>query len=444
MDRWIGRNSSVNNAEQLDGEREKRARFVSMFILFVVSTFNYVDRTIISILQVPIKADLQLTDAHMGALTGLSFALFYTTFSLPIARLADRMNRRNIIAISLFVWSGMTALSGLARNFAMLVGFRIGVALGEAGSIPATQSIIADYYPAHRRATALAIWGLSLPVGLMAGYGITGKLAEMFDWRTVFAIVGLAGVAFAPIVLLFTREPPRGRFDPPVLQEQKEAGLLETLRELAGMRVLRFLMIAAALHGFSQYSLMNWTVPFYVRLHDMALGSVGMFMAVASGIGGAIGMFCGGYFADRLGAHDERWRVWVIAVSFFGTVITGLGQLLAGDLMLSLGFGFLAAIFQIAYYGPIVAVIQTLVTARQRAFAGALLLLVFNIVGLGLGPFLTGALSDYLAPGLGADSLRWALVASLSFSGIAGCAYIWIGNAFRDRIEAIKVAASAG
>ncbi len=148
-----------------DGER--RARFVSMFILFIVSTFNYVDRTIISILQVPIKADLNLTDAHMGALTGLSFALFYTTFSLPIARLADRMNRRNIIAISLFVWSGMTALSGLARNFAMLVGFRIGVAIGEAGSIPASQSIIADYYPAHRRATALAIWGLSLPVGLM-------------------------------------------------------------------------------------------------------------------------------------------------------------------------------------------------------------------------------------------------------------------------------------
>ncbi len=432
----------MNKDEVLVDDQERRARFVSMFILFVVSTFNYVDRTIISILQVPIKADLQLTDAHMGALTGLSFALFYTTFSLPIARLADRMNRRNIIAISLFVWSGMTAMSGLARNFTMLVGFRIGVAVGEAGSIPASQSIIADYYPAHRRATALAVWGLSLPVGLMAGYGITGKLAEMYDWRTVFAIVGLAGVAFAPVVMLFTREPPRGRFDPPAPGVHNEATLLSTLRELAGMRVLRFLMIAAALHGFSQYSLMNWMVPFYVRLHEMSLPSVGMFMAVASGLGGAIGMFCGGFFADRLGARDERWRVWVIAISFFGTVVTGLGQLLVGDLRLSLGFGFLAAVFQIAYYGPIVAVIQTLVTARQRAFAGALLLLVFNIIGLGLGPFLTGALSDYLAPTLGADSLRWALVASLGFSAIAGCAFVWIGNAFRDRIEVIKVAAA--
>lgn len=422
-------------------EGERRARFVSMFILFIVSTFNYVDRTIISILQVPIKADLNLTDAHMGALTGLSFALFYTTFSLPIARLADRINRRNIIAISLFIWSGMTALSGLARNFAMLVGFRIGVAIGEAGSIPASQSIIADYYPAHRRATALAIWGLSLPVGLMAGYGITGKLAEMFDWRTVFALVGLAGVAFAPIVFLLTREPPRGRFDPPVQASDRQDTLLVTLRELAGMRVLRFLMIAAALHGFCQYSLMNWTVPFYVRLHDMSLTSVGFFMALASGIGGAIGMFSGGFFADRLGARDERWRVWVIAMSFFGTVVMGLGQLLATDLTTSLVFGFMVAIFQIAYYGPIVAVIQTLVTARQRAFAGALLLLVFNIVGLGLGPFLTGALSDYLAPSLGADSLRWALVASLSFSAIAGTAFVWIGNAFRDRILAIQAAA---
>lgn len=430
--------------QEHESDAARRARITSMVMLFIVSTFNYIDRTIISILQVPIKKELHLSDAQMGALTGLAFALFYTTFSLPIARLADRANRRNIIALSLFVWSGMTALSGLARNYAMLVLFRIGVAVGEAGSIPATQSIIADYYPPHRRATALAIWGLSLPVGLMAGYGLTGKLAQIFDWRVVFALVGGAGVLFAPIMFFLTREPQRGRFDPPALSNQNDTStLFGTLREMAGMRVLRFLMIAAALHGFTQYSLMNWTVPFYVRLHEMSLANVGFYMAVASGLGGAIGMFFGGFFADRLGQRDERWRVWVIGLSFLATAITGLGQLLAQSLNVSLVFGFLVAIFQIAYYGPIVAVVQTLVSARQRAFVGALLLLVFNIVGLGLGPFLTGALSDYLAGFIGEESLRWSMVACLSSSTVAGFAFLWIGGAFRTEIHRIKAVHSA-
>lgn len=421
--------------EEHESGTARRARFISMVMLFIVSTFNYIDRTIISILQVPIKTELNLSDAQMGALTGLSFALFYTTFSLPIARLADRANRCNIIALSLFVWSGMTALSGLARNYAMLVMFRIGVAVGEAGSIPASQSIIADYYPPHRRATALALWGLSLPIGLMAGYGLTGKLAQMFDWRVVFTMVGGVGVLFAPLMFFLTREPPRGRFDPPTLaSERDQSTLFGTLREMAGMRVLRFLMIAAALHGFTQYSLMNWTVPFYVRLHDMSLANVGFYMALSSGIGGAVGMFFGGYLADRLGQRDERWRVWVIGLSFLATVVTGLGQLLAQSLNVSLAFGFLVAVFQIAYYGPIVAVVQTLVLARQRAFVGALLLLVFNIVGLGLGPFLTGALSDYLAGFIGDESLRWSLVTCLGSSTVAGFAFLWIGGAFRTEI----------
>lgn len=422
----------------------RRARFVSMVMLFLVSTFNYVDRTIISILQVPIKADLHLSDAQVGALTGLSFALFYTTLSLPIARLADRANRRNIIAVSLFVWSGMTALSGLARNYAMLVLFRIGVAVGEAGSIPASQSIIADYFPPHRRATALAIWGLSLPVGLMAGYGVTGRLAQVFDWRVVFAMVGGAGVMLTPLVVWLTREPPRGRFDPPVPPAEASPAPAESvmavLRELAGKRVLRFLMVAAAFHGFTQYSLMNWTVPFYVRLHGMSLAEVGAYMALASGLGGAIGMFTGGTLADYLGLRDESWRVRVIGLSFLGTVAAALGQLLVRDLSLSLAFGFVCATLQIAYYGPIVAVVQALVSARRRAFAGALLLLVFNIVGLGLGPFLTGALSDYLTGLVGDQALRWALIVCLAGSAGAGFAFLAIGPAFRTEMARVRAA----
>lgn len=440
LDRPQDKESKVVS-EASDSAAAGRVRFVSMVMLFLVSTFNYIDRTIISILQVPIKAELHLSDAQVGALTGLSFALFYTTLSLPIARLADRANRRNIIALSLLVWSGMTALSGLARNYAMLVLFRIGVAVGEAGSIPASQSIIADYFPPHRRATALSLWGLSLPVGLMAGYGVTGRLAQVFDWRAVFALVGGAGVLLAPLVLWLTREPERGRFDPPVAPATEAEGVFAVLRELAAMRVLRFVMVAAAFHGFTQYSLMNWTVPFYVRLHGMSLADVGTFMALASGLGGAIGMFSGGALADSLGQRDEQWRVWIIGLSFLATVAVALAQLLVADLRLSLVFGFLSAVLQIAYYGPIVAAVQALVPAPRRAFAGALLLLVFNIVGLGMGPFVTGAVSDYLAGVFGAASLRWALVACLVSSAGAGIAFLWIGPAFREEILRLRQAA---
>lgn len=414
-----------------------------MLMLFAVSTFNYIDRTIISILQVPIKQELGLSDTQIGALTGLAFALFYTTLSLPIARLADRSNRLNIIVISLTVWSAMTALSGLSRNYLMLVLFRIGVAAGEAGSVPASHSTIADYYPAERRATALAVWGLSLPVGLMAGYAISGILAQHFHWRTVFAIVGGAGIAIAPLVWLLAKEPERGRYDPPAVKEgPAPASVLESLKALSGKRLLWILMLSAGMHGFTQYSLMNWTVPFYVRLHGMSLSEVGLYMGFASGLGGAIGMFLGGFAADRMGQRDEKWRVWVIGLSILGMAAAVAGQLLVTDKTASLALGFCGSILMIAYYGPLVAVVQTLVSARQRAFIGALLLLVFNIIGLGLGPFLTGALSDALAAQFGQESLRWALVCSLASSTVAGLVFLWAGPAYRREVRGLVGMAS--
>lgn len=426
-----------------DTRLEHRTRFLAMMMLFLISTFNYIDRTIISILQVPIKQELGLSDTQIGALTGLAFALFYTTLSLPIARLADRANRRNIIVVSLVVWSAMTALSGLARNYLMLVLFRIGVAAGEAGSVPASHSIIADYFPVERRATALALWGLSLPVGLMAGYGISGILAQHFHWRTVFALVGGAGIALAPLIWLLAKEPQRGRFDPPAVKDgPAPASVIESLKALAGKRVLWILMLSAGLHGFTQYSLMNWTVPFYVRVHGMSLAQVGLYMGVASGLGGAIGMSIGGIAADRLGQRDEKWRVWVIGLSVLGMAIAVSGQLLVSSTSASLVLGFIGSILMIAYYGPIVAVAQSLVSARERAFIGALLLLVFNIIGLGFGPFLTGALSDSLAPNFGDQSLRLALLCSLLASTIAGLVFLWIGPAYRREVRSIMGNAS--
>ncbi len=409
-------------------------RRMSMLLLFIVSTFNYIDRTIITILQVPIKTELGLSDAQIGALTGLSFALFYTTLSLPIARLADRANRRNIIAVSLAVWSGMTAFSSLAMNYTTLVLCRIGVAVGEAGSIPASQSIIADYYPPERRATAMSTWGLSLPLGLMLGYGVTGWLAQHLGWRYAFVIVGGVGVVIAPLVIFLLKEPARGRFDPPRISTSQEAlSIREALGYLWKMKVMRVILLAAGAHGFTQYSLMNWMVPFYTRIHGMSLSDVALYMAAASGLGGAIGMYAGGSIADKLGARDERWRVWVIGLSIIGMAVFALAQLLVPSLWLSLCLGGIVNVLMIAYYGPILAVMHSLVPPNARAFTGAVLLLVFNIIGLGLGPFATGFLSDVLAKSLdlGDHSLRWALVCSLVPASLGGLAFLKIGNGYR-------------
>jgi MFS family permease len=238
------------------------SRRVMLVMLGLVSMFNYIDRTVLSVLQEPIKRELGLSDAQLGLLTGLAFALFYATLSLPIARLADRLNRRNIIAASLTMWSAMTALSGLAAGFASLVTFRIGVALGEAGSVPASHSIIADYYPPEKRVTALALWGLGLPAGIMVGYASGGWIAATLGWRLAFAVVGGAGLVLAPLVVLLVKEPLRGAFASAPQAASERISLGEALATLWKLRTYRYMLIGTTLHAFAQYAMMSWTAPF--------------------------------------------------------------------------------------------------------------------------------------------------------------------------------------
>jgi predicted MFS family arabinose efflux permease len=392
-----------------------------LFLLFMVSVFNYVDRTILSILQVPIKADLGLSDSQLGALTGLSFALFYATLSLPIARLADRWIRKYLIGGSLAIWSGMTALTGLATSFSSLVFYRVGVAVGEAGSIPATHSMIADLYPANARATALAIWGLSLPVGMMFGYSVAGALAEAVGWRMAFAVIGIAGLVFAPILLFTMREPVRGRFDPvpvaKVVPSTKQA-----LRQLWETRTFRYLVAAGAFHAFAWYSVNSWNAPFYVRVHGMSLAQTSVYLALVNGIGSAIGMYMGGRLSDHFGRNDPRARARVVAIALFVMVPFALFQYFVTSTELSLALGAVSLTLMLVYYGPIIAIAHMLVPANMRAFTSAVLMLVLNLFGLGLGPFLTGMLSDALVTHLGmADvSLRYAISCSVLFSLLGG------------------------
>lgn len=401
--------------------KEIAGRSYILGLLFVVSTFNYIDRTIISILQVPIKQDLDLSDTQLGLLTGLSFALFYTTLSLPIARLADRSVRKRIIAAALAVWSGMTAATGLAGNFVQLLLLRIGVAAGEAGSIPASHSMIADLYPARSRATAMAILGLSLPLGMMLGFLSAGLLTATLGWRASFGVIGIAGLLIAPIVLWTIREPARGRFDAAPHDAAVGATFLQAIKQLWHLRCYRFLVGGAALHAYATYSVMNWSAPFYVRVHEMSLGEVSVYLALVNGIGGGIGMYLGGRLSDRLGQRDPRLRLRVLSYAGLIFVPLALAQYLIESTALSLTLGVVAFGLLPFYYGPVVAVPQMLVAPNMRALTSAVTLLVTNLVGLGLGPAVTGFVSDLLIKhyGLAQDSLRYAIGTAILMSLVA-------------------------
>lgn len=394
---------------------EIRRRKLSLFALVLVSVFNYVDRTILSILQIPIKAELGLSDGQMGALTGLAFALFYSACSIPIARIADRTSRKTVILCSLAFWSLMTALTGLATSFAMLVIFRIGVAVGEAGSVPASVSLLSDNYPPVRRATAMSTWGLALPIGLTLGYSVTGWLADAFGWRYAFAIVGVAGMVLVPLVYVFLTEPPRGRYDAPEDIAMDTPPLLESLATLWHIKGFRYVVLGITLHGFTQYAMMTWNAPFFSRTHGLSLSQVATLMAILSGVGGAIGMYLGGYAADRLAERDLRWRVWVMALAVGAMIPAALIQYFAESTSISIAAASCASALMIAYYGPLLAVTQSVIPPKMRAFANAVMGLVFNLIGLGLGPLVTGMLSDLLASefGFGDESLRYALILAL-------------------------------
>ncbi|MBD5805050.1 L-galactonate transporter [Azoarcus sp. Aa7] len=401
---------------------EDLQRRYTLLLLFLVSMFNYIDRTIISILQVPIKRDLGLSDAQLGALTGLSFAIVYSTLSLPVAYWADRSNRVRIIAGSLALWSVMTALTGLAAGFAALVLLRIGVAVGEAGSVPSTHSIVADLYAPARRATVLALWGLSLPAGMAFGYVVAGQLEAVVGWRTTFAIVGIAGVALAPLVFLSMREPVRGRFDPPAPQVSQAHSMAAVVRHLWGLRTFRYIILAGACQAYAQYSVMNWNAPFYGRVHGMPLAQISLYLALLNGLCSAVGMYAGGRLSDHMGQRDPGGRLRVVAVALIAMTPFALAQYLTASAALSLAFGAVASTLMMFYFGPIVAVPQLLVPSSMRAFTSAVVILTFNLLGLGLGPFVTGLLSDLLATryGMQTESIRYAICSATLFSLVAG------------------------
>ena len=393
-----------------DSDRTTLVRHFALALLVVVYTFNFIDRQILSILIQPIKEELGLSDTLMGLLTGFAFAAFYATLGIPIARYADRGNRRNLIALALAVWSFMTAVSGLAQNFWHMLIARIGVGVGEAGCSPPAHSIISDLYPAHQRATALGIYSLGIPVGIMFGLFAGGWINEFFGWRMAFFVVGIPGILLALLVRFAIREPERGQAEGRVASAtQPSVG--ETLAYLLKKRSFLHLAFAAALTAFVGYGVVTWVPTFLIRSYGFALG---------------------GYLADKFGAKDARWYLWTTAVA----LVVATPFSFAIYLSTSAEIAFIAMIIPILlgnfYQATTFSQTQGLVELRMRAVTAGILLFIINIVGLGLGPTLVGITTDLLTPFYGDEALRYSLLGFSVINLWAAFHYFVAGRHLKD------------
>lgn len=389
--------------------RSKKACWYALVLLTVVYSFNFIDRQLLAILQESIKADLGLSDSQLGLLTGLAFAVFYVTAGLPIARWADRGNRRNIVSLSLFIWSFMTAASGFVQNYTQLLLARVGVGVGEAGGSPPSHSIISDIFPANRRATAIGFYSMGVSIGILFGFLAGGWLNEFFGWRIAFLVVGLPGVLLAIIVRFTLAEPIRGLHDG-VAPPTDGTPFKEVLHVLWTRKTFRHMALGAGLNAFCGYGTINWTASFLIRSYDMPTGELGTWLSLIVGLGGAIGVFGGGLLADRLSSRDQRWYTWLPALAGFIAVPFIAGVYLVDGAYLALTMSIIPGLLFQVYLGNTIATTHAIVGPHMRATASAILFLIINIIGLGGGPWVVGMLSDSLAPSLGVESLRYAML----------------------------------
>ena len=385
------------------------ARRYAMLILALVYMFNFIDRQILAILLPAIRDEFQVGDTVLGLLTGTAFALFYVTLGIPIAQVADRWNRRNLLAAALAVWSGMTALSGMAMNIWHLTIARIGVGIGEAGCSPPAHSMISDYYPPERRSVAMGFYTLGISTGIMFAYLAGGWVVENYGWRQAFFIVGIPGLILAAIVRFTVVEPQRGASEDRVDSGSRPT-LPEVFRFLLGRRSFVHMGVAAGLSSFVGYSVVNFFPSYVVRSFDMGLAELGFWLGIIVGIAGGAGYFGGGIIADKLGRKSRSRSFIFLAVSSLVSMLCYVMVFLAQTSGSALAILILPTVLANFYLPTVLAQAQSLVSLRMRAVASAIVLLLINIIGLAMGPLLTGMLSDALEPTFGDESMRYSLL----------------------------------
>ena len=435
--------AEVSSAQAASGprielpEEIRRKRTWVLILLTIAYTSSYLDRTIIGAVAEHIKRDLDLSDTQLGLLTGFAFAVFYATLGIPLAVLSDRMNRRNIVAAAVTVWSVMTVFCGLAANYVQLLLARIGVGIGEAGSSPQSHSMIADLYAPHERSRALGFYALGVYAGGMLGFLIGAPLAEVWGWRSVFFIAGLPGLLIALLIWLTIDEPQRGLADgrahepvkAPTLAEAID-GMLKGFVFIWTSRACRHVIIGLTLTGLIGYGGVMFAASFLKRTHGISGLEIGLILGPIVGVLGGAGALLGGWLADRWAAKDRRWNAWIIAVAKLLAAPLVVAFYLTDDFTIALIFYLPATVLGAFYLGPSFAMVQSLAPLAMRSTASAIMLFILNLIALGLGPLTVGILSDLLRPSFGMDSLRYALL-SLSLLNVwAAYHYFLAGRAY--------------
>lgn len=428
------------------GQGTRAYRAWVLLILALVYTFNFIDRVVLGILAPSIGKELKLDDVGLGLMQGLPFAAFYSILGVPIAWLADRYSRTWIMSLSLAMWSGCTALCGVVTSFPQLLAARMGVGFGEAGGVAPGYSIIADYFPAGARARALAIYAFAIPVGSALAVTCGGLIAHAWGWRLAFLIIGLSGLPLVPLLKLTVRDPVR-----PAREAGTKPGLWPTLVILLPKPSFWLLSLGAAASSTLGYGLLAWLPSFFLRSFHLTLIQTSWYYGGILLLGGLVGVWSGGWLADRLGRMSRSAYALVPAVAFLIAIPCFIAAVQAPALAasvarvlpalpltptqfaLSLAFVLFLAreALAVAWLGPITAAVQQLTPAAMRSTASSAFLLVNNLLGIGLGPLFFGAVSKALKPRFGAESLHYAVLAGLGFYVLAAVLLIWASRTLK-------------
>jgi MFS family permease len=419
-------------------------RHYTLLLLTFVYSMSLIDRQIMGVLIEPVKHEFNVSDTAMGLLSGLAFALFYSTLAVPMGRLADRSNRRNMVAMCCGAWSLMTGLCGLAGGYWQLAAARVGVAIGEAGGTAPSLSMIADHYPPRQRSRAMSVYMLGPPLGTLFGLGLGAWLAQRYGWRSAFFWMTLPGLAAAILLRTGGVEPLRGRWDSSSEAAMSRAGAGESLaivvKAMWASPAFVRITVAGLLLGFAGYAIGLWNTAFLVRSHGLALKDAGILVGLTSGIAAICGSLFSGWLCDRMIRRDVRWQLGVPIAGLLLALPLGLIYLLypAGQPWLigplkvphAMVFNLLFSFFSVWWTAPSFAALTALVPSHRRTTMLALYSLGLTLVGGGLGPLCVGMLSDAMAPALGAESLRWALVSVMGAFALAAVAFATALNAY--------------
>jgi MFS family permease len=393
-------------------------------VLLLAYVFNFIDRNIIGVLAVPIKAELALSDRQLGLMGGIAFALFYSSLAIPIAWLADRKSRVNIIAVSVALWSGFTAACGFAQNFWQLFLARMGVGIGEAGGVAPSYALISDFYPKERRARALALFSLGIPIGSALGVFFGGWIASHLDWRSAFLIVGLAGLPAALLVKLLVPEPVRGGFDSADGSASEPAPpFLTVAARLIRTPSFWLLSFGAASGSILGYGLIFWLPSFFSRSFGLELIEVSWFYGSIVLVGGVAGTWLGGWIGDRTGPDNPAAYALVPAICFLAAAPCFAFGLFAPSLAIGWILFAVGQMLALAWLGPVIAAVQHIVPPNMRATASASFLFINNLIGIGFGIFLLGFMSDRMTAAHGADALRYSILYGLGFYLLSSAIY---------------------